>query len=317
MLVHQVDQCISCTNLASVYSAPTGSVYIVHQLGQCCKFFKAAAALKGHHTKSLENHSCKCKPASRTGTLAERAVMRLKRKEQQKQFGQVISQGEPLENVLHFLYLGSEFEADGDTMQAVEVHMAIAKQQFGKSTSIWVAQGISMVQKLKLFSAGVVSVLTHGHESWTMHPKILTSLTNWCAICLSVTTGKSTPDEHKHPPFDLVAKLRARRLGWAGQVLRQDTEQSLVKQVLLALAKHDLEQQNNSKGSLLIDAPGFKTVGGLLELAEDTHGWADEVRKLDPDLANDQKSMKSRDANFTLDVPAPESQMGADIHGGG
>ena len=197
-----------------------------HRCVWCCKFFKTGAALKSHHTKSPANHGCKCKPASRTGTLAEKAVMRLKRKELQKQFGQVIFQGEPLENVLHFLYLGSEFEADGDTMQAVKVRMAIAKQQFGKFTSIWMAQEISMVQKLKLFSAGVVSVLTHGHESWTMHPKILTSLTNWCARCLSVITGRSIPDEHRHPSFDLVAKLRARRLRWAGQVLRQDTDQS-------------------------------------------------------------------------------------------
>ena len=45
-------------------------------------------------------------------------------------------------------------------MQAMKVRMAIAKQQFGKFTSIWMAQEISMVQKLKLFSAGVVSVLT-------------------------------------------------------------------------------------------------------------------------------------------------------------
>ena len=98
------------------------------------------------------------------------------------------------------------------------------------------------------------------------------------------------------------------------------SEQSLVKQVLLALAKHDLEQQNNSRGSLLMDAPGFKTVEELLELAaEDTHGWAAEleVRKLDPDLANDQKGIRSRDANFTLDVSAPEFQMGAHIHDGG
>ena len=51
-----------------------------------------------------------------------------------------------------------------------------------------------------------------------------------------------------------------------------------------------------------MDAPGFKKVEELLELAEDTHGWADEVEKLDPDLTNDQKSIKSRDANFTLDV---------------
>ena len=63
-----------------------------------------------------------------------------------------------------------------------------------------------------------------------------------------------------------------------------------------------------------MDAPGFRTIEELLELAEDTHGWADEVG---PDLTNDQKSIKNRDANFTLDVSAPEFQMGAHIHDGG
>ena len=96
----------------------------------CCKFFMTTGPLKGHHTKSPENHGCKCKPASRTGTLAERAVMRLKRTERQKQFDQVVFQGKPLENVLQLLYLGSEFEADGDTMQAVgpEARMAIVPE---------------------------------------------------------------------------------------------------------------------------------------------------------------------------------------------
>ena len=37
-----------------------------------------------------------------------------------------------LENVLSFTYLGSEFEADGDSRHAIEIRMAMAKQQFGK-----------------------------------------------------------------------------------------------------------------------------------------------------------------------------------------
>ena len=94
----------------------------------------------------------------------------------------------------------------------MKVRTVIAKQQFGKFTSIWMAPEISMAQKLRLFSADVVSILTHGHESWTMHPKILASLTNWCDRCLSVIIGRSIPDEHRHSSFDLVAKLRARRL---------------------------------------------------------------------------------------------------------
>ena len=73
---------------------------------------------------------------------------------------------------------------------------------------------------------------------------------------------------------------------------------------------------NSCDKQLLMDTTGFKTVEELLELAEDTHGWAAEVRKLDPDLTDDQRNTRSRDANFTLDVSAPEWKKGADIHDG-
>ena len=47
-----------------------------------------------------------------------------------------------LENVLSFTYLGSEFEADGDSRHAIEIRMAMAKQQFGKLVEIWTADEI-------------------------------------------------------------------------------------------------------------------------------------------------------------------------------
>ena len=37
-------------------------------------------------------------------------------------------------------------------------------------------------------------------------------------------------DSYESPTFDLIAKLRARRLKWAGQILRLEPEDSLVHQ---------------------------------------------------------------------------------------
>ena len=71
----------------------------------------------------------------------------------------------------------------------------------------------------------------------------------------------------------MVAKLRARRLRWAGQVLRQGIEQSLVKQVMLALANHDLEQQNSNRGSLLMDAPFRVYNNGRAAQVGCRHSW--------------------------------------------
>ena len=56
---------------------------------RCNSFYKTNAALKEHHghTKKVTDPGCfKSKPKSKSGTLAEKAVMRLKRKEAHKQF---------------------------------------------------------------------------------------------------------------------------------------------------------------------------------------------------------------------------------------
>ena len=65
-----------------------------------------------------------------------------------------------MENVLCPTYLGSNFEADGDCEQDVKIKMAIAKSTFGKLMEIWKADEISLKQKLRLYSAVVISVVS-------------------------------------------------------------------------------------------------------------------------------------------------------------
>ena len=86
------------------------------------------------------------------------------------------------------------------------------------------------------------------------------SLRGWNARCLAAicTTGREISQEHRHPTFDLKAKLRARRPKWAGQILRQEPEDSLVHQVLVAATMHDLAA-GNSRRPLLMDAEEYPT----------------------------------------------------------
>ena len=64
-----------------------------HKCIWCNNFYKANAALKGHHSKKVSDPGgCKYKPKSKTGTLAEKAIMRLRRKDAQKQFDHVCEQ---------------------------------------------------------------------------------------------------------------------------------------------------------------------------------------------------------------------------------
>jgi hypothetical protein len=248
----------------------------------CNNFYKTSGALKGHHSRKVSDPlGCKNKPKSKSGTLAEKAVKRLRRKEAQKHFDHVCMEGTKLENVLCFTYLGSNFEADGDCEQDVKIRMAIAKSTFGKLMEIWKAPEISLKQKLRLYSAAVISIVSFGFETWEMPQKLEDSLRGWNARCLAAITGREISQEHRQPTFDLIAKLRARRLKWAGQILRLEPEDSLVHQVLIATAMHDLTAGNNRR-SLLMDAGEYNSHEELLALAADKRGWAERVRQIDP-----------------------------------
>ena len=112
----------------------------------------------------------------------------------------------------------------------------------------------------QLYSAAVISIVSFGFDTWEMPQKLEDSLRGWNARCLATITGREISQEHRHPTFDLIAKLRARRLKWAGQILRLEPEGSLVHQVLMATAIHDLATGNNHDGkktSLEMNRPGL------------------------------------------------------------
>ena len=153
--------------------------------------------------------------------------------------------------------------------------MAQSGYRFGRLTEVW-ASDLPLAAKLNLYSAGVVSVLSHAHETWHLDSKLRSKLKCWNARCLAKITGRSIPDESRHPTWDLVAKLRARRLKWAVEILRMDDSRQL-KQVLVAqVAAGGLQD-----GSLLMDAPHCESVEQLLLLAA-SDAWSKAVKALDP-----------------------------------
>ena len=79
-----------------------------------------------------------------------------------------------LENVFEFKYLGHLFQADGCCWQAILVRLAIAKRIFSKLFSVWDSKELSVELKLRLYRAGIVSVVTYGVEAWDMTEKVMT-----------------------------------------------------------------------------------------------------------------------------------------------
>jgi len=243
----------------------------------CNKMFKRPQDLKSHFTKG-----CPLAAASRVGTGAEKAVAKARQAVVQESAGIVMMGEKRLKNVFNFKYLGFYFQADGDRLPALLQRMAIARTRFGELHLAWKSKKMPTSMKLRLFACAVVSVLTYGNEIWKLDETVKKKLRGWCARCLAVITGRSIRDETVEPSFDLVARLRSRRLRWAGHILRLE-EASLIRRMLIATVERDLEAGRRHAGGLLEDAPAFETVAQLLELAEDRKGWRVLVRDLLPD----------------------------------
>jgi hypothetical protein len=168
----------------------------------------------------------------------------------------------------------------------------VARTRFGELHEAWHSRKLPTSLKLRIFACAVVSVLTYGNEIWRMGEKTRRTLRGWCARCLSIMTGRSIRDETVDPSFDLVSRLRSRRLRWAGHILRLE-EASLIRRVLLATVQRDLDRGSTEEGGLLADAPAFSTVGELLELAQERSEWGRAVRALLPPSDPREKAKKA------------------------
>ena len=144
---------------------------------------------------------------------------------------------------------------------------------------MWTSGSLPLAAKLRLYEAAVVSVLSYGHESWSLDKAALSSLKGWNARCLSKLTGRSVHEECTLPTYNLTSRLLARRLRWAGHVLRLP-DSSWVKQALCARADTFLSQGGYPSGFVLAHAPAHSSVHGLKKIAANRARWRAAVAKL-------------------------------------
>ena len=123
-----------------------------------------------------------------------------------------------------FKYLGVKYSADGDGAVGREARAEQAADRYRQLGNIWNSSGLSVGLKLRLYEAGVISVLIYGCETWDLTEKAMTWLGAWNATRLAMITGRKIREEYKNPVFDLVGVVRARRLPvkWAGELLTRE-----------------------------------------------------------------------------------------------
>ena len=76
--------------------------------------------------------------------------------------------GETVETVAGFIFLGSKIHADGDCSHEIKRHLLVGKKVMTNLDSILKSRDIALPTKVHLVKAMVFPVVMYGCESWTV-----------------------------------------------------------------------------------------------------------------------------------------------------
>ena len=76
--------------------------------------------------------------------------------------------GETVETVADFIFLGSKITADGDYGHEIKRHLLLERKAMTNLDSILKSRDITLSPKVHIVNAMVFPVVMHGCESWTI-----------------------------------------------------------------------------------------------------------------------------------------------------
>lgn len=136
--------------------------------------------------------------------------------------------GEQLELVQSFTYLGSVVTSEGGAEQDIKTRIGKARSAFHRLRNIWKTPSIRKKTKLKIYNSCVTSVLLYGAECWRMTEKDINRLSSFHNTCLRRIMKIYWPnkitneDLHKKTKSqDIETTLLQKRWRWLGHVLRK------------------------------------------------------------------------------------------------
>ena len=157
-------------------------------------------------------------------------------------------EGKTLRNTFFFKYLGSIFAADGTQSADIDRRIGIASTRAGQLRHIFGSKHITMEVKLRLYGAAVCSLFSYGCEAWFLTDRALRKINGANSRLLARFTGRTIHEEARRPSFDMLLKMRQRRLSWLGHILRLGSERLVQTAV-------KVERQQGIDGSIWMDAP--------------------------------------------------------------
>ena len=120
--------------------------------------------------------------------------------------------GETVETVKDFIFLGCKITADGDCSHEIKRRLLLGRKAMTNQNSILKSRDISLLTKVHLIRAMVFPVVTYGCESWTIMKAVAAAA---AAKLLQSCLTLCNPIDGSPPGlFPVPEILQARTLEW-------------------------------------------------------------------------------------------------------
>ena len=137
-------------------------------------------------------------------------------------------EGEGLEEVESFRYLGSIVDTRRGTEADVKTRIIKARAAFHILRNVWKSRVIGKTTKIRLFNTNVKSVLLFGAETWRMKKTTLKRIRTFVNQCLRKILGIQWMDKvsnkdlwERTSQVQIEIEILKRRWGWLGHTLRK------------------------------------------------------------------------------------------------
>jgi hypothetical protein len=146
--------------------------------------------------------------------------------------------GEEIEEVDAFTYLGSVIDIQGGADADVKARIGKARVAFVQLKNIWSSKEISIKTKIRLFNSNVKSVLLYGSETWRLIKGNIAKAQTFINSCLRQILQIRWPIVISNinlwartQQIPVEEEIRKKRWGWIGHTLRKP-QSSITRQAL-------------------------------------------------------------------------------------
>ena len=143
----------------------------------------------------------------------------------------VTVEGEAIEDVTDFTYLGSVISSDNGAQKDIRARISKARAAFSKLRPKWRSSQLNIKTKLRLYNSNVKSMVLYGSECWRIVKGDMRRVDAFHNSCLKRICKIFWPNKISNASLyertkssSLSSEIIHRRLRWLGRVLRMPTE---------------------------------------------------------------------------------------------